>query len=169
MVSRITCFFNSLCIHTISLRRSKGIAQQVAESRAHTCLLGLKELTKTWDVDNWVLRLFFRHMEKPIARRLQRVEGDATPVHQREPSPRIDAPSAENPAETRNHSVRMEGAYAIPSTDSLDWSQPDDLFDFDWNSVSQFFNSKEAEDFSLFQLGSNAYSNEDLQSAYNLT
>ena len=125
--------------------------------------MGLKELRKTWDVDNWILRLFFRHMETPITKRLRTLGDDDSPVRQRSPSPGGNASTAGS----RGNLARTEGANAfLPQI--FDEPAESDLFDFDWTSASQFFNSKEAEDFSLFQLGSNPFGDENLQFAYDL-
>lgn len=71
----ITNLFNTLCVHTVHLRRSEGTTKTVAEHRAKLCLLGLKELQKTWEVTNWVLQLFFSYLDRTTAERL-RVQQD---------------------------------------------------------------------------------------------
>jgi hypothetical protein len=43
----------------------------LAEHRAKLCLLGLKELQKSWDLENWVLDLFFRCLDDRTARDLR--------------------------------------------------------------------------------------------------
>ena len=48
-----------------------GTARKLAEHRAKLCLLGLKELQKSWDLENWVLDLFFRCLDDQIARNLR--------------------------------------------------------------------------------------------------
>ncbi len=63
----ITNLFNTLCMHTIQLRRSEGPTRTVAESRAKLCLHGLQELQKTWEVTNWVLQLFFQYLDRSTA------------------------------------------------------------------------------------------------------
>ncbi|KAH6972332.1 cutinase transcription factor 1 alpha [Ilyonectria sp. MPI-CAGE-AT-0026] len=67
----ITNVFNTLCIHTVSLRESQGSRRSIAEYRAKLCLLGLQELQKTWEVRNWILQLFFQYLDRSIAARLQ--------------------------------------------------------------------------------------------------
>ncbi|KAF2093361.1 hypothetical protein NA57DRAFT_48207 [Rhizodiscina lignyota] len=67
----ITNLFNTLCIHTISLRRSSGPARAIAEHRAKLCLLGLQELQKTWEVKNGVLQLFFQYLDRSTAAQLR--------------------------------------------------------------------------------------------------
>ena len=125
----ITCFFNSLCIHTISTRRSHGIGQRIAEKRAQICLLGLKELNKTWDMDVWVLELFSQHVDHPTKKRLQ-LEQDADTVMQQN-------------QDDQNLSTHRNGAgscattsaqSALPNQRSI-LPQPD-LTGFDWTSIS---------------------------------
>lgn len=48
-----------------------GTAHKLAEHRAKLCLLGLKELQKSWDLENWVLDLFFRCLDDRTARDLR--------------------------------------------------------------------------------------------------
>ncbi|THC90200.1 hypothetical protein EYZ11_010330 [Aspergillus tanneri] len=45
--------------------------RKLAEHRARLCLLGLQELQKTWDLENWVLDLFFRCLDDSTARTLR--------------------------------------------------------------------------------------------------
>ncbi|WYZ41420.1 hypothetical protein EsH8_V_000315 [Colletotrichum jinshuiense] len=71
----ITNLFNTLCIHTVNLRTSKGTGRAVIEQRAKLCLLGLQELQKTWEVRMWVLQLFFQYLDRSTAARL-RVQDD---------------------------------------------------------------------------------------------
>lgn len=155
--SRITCFFNSLCIHTISMRRSNEIGRQIAEKRAQVCLLGLKELKKTWDVDNWVLKLFFQHIDNPTKERLQ-LEEKANTVTQQ--SHDVEGSSSHHNGGAGYATTTTSAQSAlVPSERSTLLPQPD-LSGFDWISVSQFFNSKEAENFSLYQLEPNLLGDE---------
>ncbi|KAF2159103.1 hypothetical protein M409DRAFT_30384 [Zasmidium cellare ATCC 36951] len=66
----ITNIFNTLCIQTLGLRTWTGERRTLAVYRAKICLLGLRELQKTWDVTNWVLRLYFRYLDDGTAARL---------------------------------------------------------------------------------------------------
>lgn len=66
----ITNLFNALCIHTTHLRRSQGAVVSIAEHRAKICLLGLEELRKTWEMQNWILQLFFQYLDRSTAARL---------------------------------------------------------------------------------------------------
>lgn len=84
----ITNLFNSLCIHTLRLRRSlekqEGPRRAISEHQARICLLGLGELQKTWGVENWLLQLFFYYLDESTASRLQVDDlgtgGDRLPV-----------------------------------------------------------------------------------------
>ncbi|KAL6156755.1 hypothetical protein ACJQWK_06760 [Exserohilum turcicum] len=66
----ITNLFNTLCIHVVNFRRSTGVNRTLAEHRAKLCLLGLRELQKTWEVTNWVVELFFHYLDRDTASRL---------------------------------------------------------------------------------------------------
>lgn len=71
----ITHTFSALCLHTIHFGRVTGTARKLAEHRAKLCLLGLKELQKSWDLENWVLDLFFRCLDDRMAKNLRLAEG----------------------------------------------------------------------------------------------
>lgn len=43
----------------------------MAEHRARLCLLSLEELQKSWDLENWVLHLFFRGLDDRTAQSLR--------------------------------------------------------------------------------------------------
>ncbi|KOS42193.1 hypothetical protein ACN38_g6949 [Penicillium nordicum] len=73
-VHLITHTFSALCIQTIHFGRVTGTARKLAEHRAKLCLLGLKELQKSWDLENWVLDLFFRCLDDRTARDLRLVD-----------------------------------------------------------------------------------------------
>lgn len=66
----ITSIFAALCIHTADLQRSQGVAKRLAENRARLCLLGLKEIQKYWKINNLVLEMFFKCVDKSVAQRL---------------------------------------------------------------------------------------------------
>ncbi|KAL4975296.1 hypothetical protein BDW66DRAFT_160601 [Aspergillus desertorum] len=72
MTYQITHAFSTLCIHTIHHRRSSGTMRTLAEHRARLCLLSLEELQKSWDLENWVLHLFFRGLDDGTAESLRR-------------------------------------------------------------------------------------------------
>ncbi|KAL1979579.1 hypothetical protein VTN96DRAFT_5552 [Rasamsonia emersonii] len=67
----ITHIFSALCIHTIHFCRSEGTERKLAEHRAKLCLLGLKELQKSWDLNYWVLEIFFHCLDESTAEYLQ--------------------------------------------------------------------------------------------------
>lgn len=70
-IHTITNIFNTLCIHTLALRNSEGTQRYLLEHRAKLCLLGLRELQKTWEVKNWILQLFFQYLDQSTAARLE--------------------------------------------------------------------------------------------------
>ncbi|KAH7021853.1 cutinase transcription factor 1 alpha [Ilyonectria destructans] len=74
----INSLFNTLCIHVVHLRRSRGTARSVTEHRARLCLLALQELQNTWQVTVWPLqlRLFFQALDHVTAQRLQLDNGE---------------------------------------------------------------------------------------------
>jgi hypothetical protein len=82
-----------LCIHTIHFGRVTGTARKLAEHRAKLCLLGLKELQKSWDLENWVLDLFFRSLDDRTARDLRLADVTVPPSASQ-------ANGTETPAET---------------------------------------------------------------------
>jgi hypothetical protein len=67
----ITNIFNTLCIHTLALMNSEGTQRYLVEHRAKLCLLGLRELQKTWEIKNWILQLFFQYLDQSTAARLE--------------------------------------------------------------------------------------------------
>ncbi|KAF3403537.1 hypothetical protein F1880_009645 [Penicillium rolfsii] len=73
-VHLITHTFSALCIHTIHFGRVTSTAKKLAEHRAKLCLLGLKELQKSWDLENWVLDLFFHCLDDRTAENLRLVD-----------------------------------------------------------------------------------------------
>ncbi|KAI9927179.1 hypothetical protein MW887_003563 [Aspergillus wentii] len=73
----ITHAFSTLCIHTINCCRTTGTSRKLAEHRARLCLLGLQELQKSWDLENWVLDLFFRCLDDGTARNLRLQDASA--------------------------------------------------------------------------------------------
>ncbi|KAE8408998.1 fungal-specific transcription factor domain-containing protein [Aspergillus pseudonomiae] len=109
MTYKITHTFSTLCIHTIHCRRTSGTARKLAEHRAKLCLLGLQELQKTWDIENWVLNLFFRCLDDSTARTLRLTD--------------IVAPSGQpvNQIETTEKSTHTDQAQDLPTpTEAMD-------------------------------------------------
>ncbi|KAJ5111999.1 hypothetical protein N7532_000044 [Penicillium argentinense] len=130
----ITHTFSALCIHTIHFGRSTNTARKLAEHRAKLCLLGLKELQKSWDLENWVLDLFFRCLDDRTARNLRLAEGGLAPSlssqlgkNSRPDTPALDMPSTQPLSPTSNNDV-------IPTTDTQ--SEPflpaEDPINMDW-------------------------------------
>ncbi|PON22054.1 hypothetical protein TGAM01_v209124 [Trichoderma gamsii] len=73
----ITSIFSALCIHTITIRRGTGLTRRLAEHRAETCLLCLKEVQKYWRINNNTLDLFLQYLDRSIAARLHGMQPDA--------------------------------------------------------------------------------------------
>ena len=130
------------------MRKSNEIGRQIAEKRAQICLLGLKELKKTWDVNNWVLKLFFQHIDNPTKKRLQPEENADSVMQQYH-----DVESLGTYHNSGESYVTTSAQSTMPSERST-IPQPDPS-GFDWSSISHFFNSVEAENFSLYQLEPN--------------
>lgn len=81
----------------------------MAEHRAKLSLLGLQELQKTWDIENWVLNLFFRCLDDSTARTLRLTD--------------IVAPAGQpvNHIETTNKSAHADQAQDLPTpTEAMD-------------------------------------------------
>ncbi|KAG5973867.1 hypothetical protein E4U55_000222 [Claviceps digitariae] len=72
----ITSLFAALCIHVISIRRGMGVSRRIAEHRAQMSLLCLKEIQKYWRINNNVLDLFLRYLDRSIADRLHAAQVD---------------------------------------------------------------------------------------------
>ncbi|KAG5941418.1 hypothetical protein E4U53_007410 [Claviceps sorghi] len=72
----ITSLFAALCIHVISIRRGMGVSRRIAEHRAQMSLLCLKEIQKYWRINNNVLDLFLRYLDRSIADRLHAAQED---------------------------------------------------------------------------------------------
>jgi len=147
MFSSTTSLFNSLCIHTICLRRSQNATRKLAEYRAQLCLLGLRELQKTWDVTNWVLQLFLQFLDQSTARRLQPPEFEEVPAQQSAggsaSSPRTVVTSDLNFDYGAGNNVGRGDEMNVPQ--SLDY-------------MADLFGTKEAQDFSMFQLQPDLFS-----------
>lgn len=151
-LSRITHTFSALCIHTIHFGRVTGTARKLAEHRAKLCLLGLKELQKSWDLENWVLDLFFRCLDDRTARNLRLVDngrgasGLSNPLAKRDPgaaqTPSLD-PTGTGMSITRPPSPSDAILPMAPTGPSLNQSE-DPSVNMDWYEL---FNV-EGEDFS---------------------
>ncbi|EED20389.1 cutinase transcription factor 1 alpha, putative [Talaromyces stipitatus ATCC 10500] len=71
IIHLITNIFATLCIHTVHFSRSENTERKLAEHRAKLCLLGLKELQKSWDLNYWVLEIFFHCLDESTAEYLK--------------------------------------------------------------------------------------------------
>jgi hypothetical protein len=118
----------------------------LAEYRAQLCLLGLRELQKTWDVTNWVLQLFLQFLDQSTSKRLQLVaDSEDAPAQQ------LAVRSASSPRTTDTSDLNLDfvmnssaGAYGVTRGDEI--SAPG--LDF----ASHLFGTKELQDFSTWQL-----------------
>ncbi|KAH6663506.1 fungal-specific transcription factor domain-containing protein [Halenospora varia] len=130
---------------------SQDLVQHSNVHIAQLCLLGLRELQKTWDVTNWVLQLFFQFLDQSTAKKLQlAAENEDSAVQQSVvASPLLqDNP---DPAADLNASMISTPAY-VGRSDEF----PSQNMSLDF--ASHLFGSKEAEDFSLFQLQPDLFS-----------
>lgn len=147
--SRITHTFSALCIHTIHFGRVTGTARKLAEHRAKLCLLGLKELQKSWDLENWVLDLFFRCLDDHTAKNLRLAEGGLPSTLSSQlgkGSPVPDSPSfnttsgnAAQPLSPASHSEMMISTQEAPFPNLSE----DAAINMDWYEL---FNNTEGDD-----------------------
>lgn len=94
------------------------------------CLLGLKELQKSWDVNNWVLQLFFQYLDESIRSRLldaeERHAADAAAVtaaahalvQHAEWRPSIPPSPAATPAEQQPQQQQQQQQQQHPGIDA---------------------------------------------------
>lgn len=69
-----------LCIHIIHCGRVSSTAKNLANHRAKLCLLGLKELQKAWESENWAqLDLFFHCLETRTAHNVRLIDNEMSP------------------------------------------------------------------------------------------
>ncbi|KAK5995337.1 Cutinase transcription factor 1 beta [Cladobotryum mycophilum] len=66
----ISAVFSALCIHTMNIRRRTGVPRRIAEHRAETCLLCLKEVQRYWRINNKLLDLFLQYLDRSTMARL---------------------------------------------------------------------------------------------------
>jgi hypothetical protein len=143
-IIRITIVFNSLCVHIIQLRKSQNTTQNLSANRAQLCLLGLRELQRTWDVSNWVLQLFLQFLDQSTARKLRLIDMD------RAISPQLQERSTRDQSgmsslELGAYSGFQHGESSFPTA-----SQGLEMFAN--MEFSHAFSTREIEDFSRFQL-----------------
>lgn len=147
--SSITHTFSALCLHTIHFGRVTGTARKLAEHRAKLCLLGLKELQKSWDLENWVLDLFFRCLDDRTAKNLRLAEGGLPSTLSSQlakDSPIPDSPSMNMPCGgAQPLSPASHNNEIIPSTQDppLLNSTEDVAINMDWYEL---FNNTEGDD-----------------------
>ncbi|EAU32841.1 conserved hypothetical protein [Aspergillus terreus NIH2624] len=96
------------------LHMTHCMALHISEHRARLCLLGLQELQKSWDLENWVLDLFFRCLDDGTARTLRLTDVLTSSGHA--------APQQENGGgeshETDNDAVTPNGTGAAQDHDA---------------------------------------------------
>ncbi|KAK5173527.1 uncharacterized protein LTR77_002208 [Saxophila tyrrhenica] len=142
----ITNLFNTLCMHTIQLRRSVGSGRTVAVSRAKICLNGLQELQKTWEVTNWVLELFFQYLDRSTAESLQMQDQQQPPSTQPTNARPLEAkPYVKTPQPSTPLYPAMQAPYFNPGTSqSMLDAAPATPWESDPNRTDQFlFSSME--------------------------
>lgn len=159
----ITNLFNTLCLYTIQLRRVQGTAIAIAEHRAKVCLLGLKELQKTWGVQNWILQLFFQYLDRSTASRLlTRDERESTPpisvsrLASRRASPTRDVESTSHKVPTELSPDATE--FAVDTDTPWSWST-EEQNQFLFSSIEHNFAFGEGEifDWSLDNLPESSF------------
>ena len=119
-------------------------------------------MKKTWDVNNWVLKLFFQHLDNPIKKRLELADSADTSIQHDQ-----DIESSGTP-HIGEGSSNTPGAQATLPSGLQPYPQPDPI-GLDWFSASQFFSSKEAENFSLYQLEPHLFGNESYDFTFDPT
>lgn len=123
-------------------------ARKLAEHRAKLCLLGLKELQKSWDLENWVLDLFFRCLDDRTARNLRLAEvgiPSSGPSGQLSKGPQTpDSPAREAPSYNTSGPFSPHGNENVLSMAQADPQLDDPSINMDWYEL---FNV-EGEDFS---------------------
>lgn len=126
----------------------------MAEYRAQLCLLGLRELQKTWDVTNWVLQLFLQFLDQATAKRLQlAAESDEAPQQSGSGHAPIATPGPRMNQEASEDFASNGAGYGLGDAGFAQQG-----LDF----ASHLFATKEAEDFSMFQLQPGFYFSGDL-------
>lgn len=129
-IFRITHVFSTLCIQTINCCRTTSTTKKLAEHRARLCLLGLQELQKSWDLENWVLELFFRCLDEGMACRL-RGDPDGKNLAVVENDEMDEDDTARELKESTAESLQQEFVQDIPNPQDI--SAPNDwygLFNF---------------------------------------
>ena len=112
-------------------------------------------------MDNWILRLFFQSIEKPVAQKLQGPENTEAGSCIPHSDVSFNHPTEGDAGSSEPTLPRPE---ILPTSQPLQWDFSTDLQsgsnDWDWNIASQFVNSEEAEKFSLYQLAPNLFTSE---------
>ncbi|KAF9880852.1 hypothetical protein CkaCkLH20_01894 [Colletotrichum karsti] len=148
----ITNLFNTLCIHTVSLRASVGTGRAILEHRAKLCLLGLQELQKTWEGRNWVLQLFFQYLDRSTAARL-RMQDDSNELSdtQRHPAAAVSDSRPDSVDDMCRSSQRLPQPLNADGLDTLLVS--DTPWSWSTEEANQFLFSQIEKDFAFGEGG----------------
>lgn len=60
----VPTLFAALSVHTIEICRKDHLHRRLAENRCRQCMLALMELSRSWPVAGWILRLFISLMRR---------------------------------------------------------------------------------------------------------
>jgi hypothetical protein len=118
----------------------------LAEYRAQLCLLGLRELQKTWDVTNWVLQLFLQFLDQSTAKRLQITADNEDAPAQQSAAGSVSSPRTADTSDLNlDFGINGSGvAYGMTRGDEMNTP----ALDF----ASHLFETKVLQDFSTWQL-----------------
>ena len=96
-------------------------------------------------------------MENPIKKRLQLADESSSSVQQQQDTDSSNAQKISGDSDVPT----MTSAQSTLPADIPSHPTPPDPFSFDWSYASQFFNSKEAENFSLYALEPNLFESQN--------
>ncbi|OKO98657.1 hypothetical protein PENSUB_9097 [Penicillium subrubescens] len=137
MTYAITHTFSALCIHTIHFGRVASTAKKLAEHRAKLCLLGLKELQKSWDLENWVLDLFFHCLDDRTAQNLRLIDNgmSASALSELTKGPQIPDSSLHTPCSTTSRPLSPTAADSmLPVVQNMNQIE-DASVNIDWYEI----------------------------------
>lgn len=118
-----------------------GVSRRIAEHRAQMCLLCLKEIQKYWRINNNVLDLFLRYLDRSIAERLHAAQTDGSGMDSAPGSKRTERASASNAEES---TVLSSGDPMISSETDPSRLQDDFLEDQYFNLVNGHWEGDDA-------------------------
>ncbi|KAF4635629.1 hypothetical protein G7Y89_g2466 [Cudoniella acicularis] len=108
--------------------------------------------TKTWDVTNWVLQLFFQFLDQSTATKLQLVAENEDPPAQQSATGSPGPQDSSDPAMELDSNQLSTQGYTLGRND--EFARDNISLDI----ASHLFGTKEAKDFSLFQLQPDLFS-----------